>query len=501
MRRKILFLITLLVSVNLIVIAQSWTQKSGLPVTGLVHAVGFSISQNGKGYIGTGSDGITGSRKDFWEWDQATDSWTKKADFGGMQRSEAVGFSINTNAYIGTAAVSDIWEWIQASGPGVWTYKTAISVTRGGAVAFSIGTKGYIGTGAYLTDFWEWDQPTNVWTQKTDFAGAGRTGAVGFSIGSMGYIGTGFSSSGGNVYNNDLWEYDPAANTWKKKQDIPAAGRDYAVGFSIGTKGFIGTGADKDGKPLSDFWEYDSSADTWVKRPDYGGGAVRGAAGFSIGNKGYIGTGSHNPNKSNPVNDFWEYSPVACTLTITSFSDPSSICAGNTIDIYASGGTNYAWSTGETGNLITVSPTTTTTYGVTGTNTAGCMGTADITITVKDCGTTAISEMNSSSANVLVMPNPFSESAAVIITGLEGILSHESDSYRMKVYDVLGNEVRSVNFTGQQTTIERGSLADGVYFYRIQSPLSLLSPFGGAGGGRTGGEVGEATGKFIITKL
>ena len=39
-------------------------------------------------------------------------------------------------------------------------------VARIGAVGFSIGTKGYIGTGstALLTDFWEWDQLTNIWT-------------------------------------------------------------------------------------------------------------------------------------------------------------------------------------------------------------------------------------------------------------------------------------------------------------------------------------------------
>ena len=31
----------------------------------------------------------------------------------------------------------------------------------------------------------------NTWTQKADFGGTARCGAVGFSIGSKGYIGTG----------------------------------------------------------------------------------------------------------------------------------------------------------------------------------------------------------------------------------------------------------------------------------------------------------------------
>ena len=37
---------------------------------------------------------------------------------------------------------------------------------------------------------------TNTWTQKADFGGAGRYYATGFSIGSKGYIGTGYTSSG-----------------------------------------------------------------------------------------------------------------------------------------------------------------------------------------------------------------------------------------------------------------------------------------------------------------
>jgi len=53
------------------------------------------------------------------------------------------------------------------------------------AVGFSIGAKGYIGTGQdstnnYKQDFWEWNQPTNGWTQKLNFGGTGRSVAVVF---------------------------------------------------------------------------------------------------------------------------------------------------------------------------------------------------------------------------------------------------------------------------------------------------------------------------------
>ena len=92
----------------------------------------------------------------------------------------------------------------------------------------------------YTKDFWEYDPAANTWTQKADFGGTARYGAVGFSIGSKGYIGTGYDGS----YIKDFWEYDPAANTWTQKADFGGTARYGAVGFSIGSKGYIGTGYD-----------------------------------------------------------------------------------------------------------------------------------------------------------------------------------------------------------------------------------------------------------------
>ena len=59
---------------------------------------------------------------------------------------------------------------------------------------------------ALFKDFWEYDPATNAWTQKADFGGTARDGAVGFSIGSKGYIGTGYDGTGST---KDFWEYTP----------------------------------------------------------------------------------------------------------------------------------------------------------------------------------------------------------------------------------------------------------------------------------------------------
>ncbi len=141
---------------------------------------------------------------------------------------------------------------------------------------------------------------SNSWVQKANFGGTGRRYAVGFSIGNKGYIGTGEDGT----KKKDFWEYDPAGNTWTQKADFGGSGRTSAVGFSIGSKGYIGTGID--GTFQKDFWEYDPAGNSWTQKADFGGTARSGAVGFSIGSKGYIGTGGDNFPL---INDFWEYDP------------------------------------------------------------------------------------------------------------------------------------------------------------------------------------------------
>ncbi len=70
---------------------------------------------------------------------------------------------------------------------------------------------------------------------------------------------------------------------------------------------------------------------------------------------------------------------VGSSLVVT-VNSPT-ICAGSPAVLTASGGTTYLWNTGSTSNPLTVTPSTTTTYTVTGT-TAGCTGSAVSTVTV-----------------------------------------------------------------------------------------------------------------------
>ena len=70
----------------------------------------------------------------------------------------------------------------------------------------------------------------------------------------------------------------------------------------------------------------------------------------------------------------------APTVTI---SGPSSVCVGSTATFTAGGSaTSFTWSTAQTGSVIAVSPTVTSSYTVTGSDAGGCQNTAVKTITV-----------------------------------------------------------------------------------------------------------------------
>jgi hypothetical protein len=152
-----------------------------------------------------------------------------------------------------------------------------------------------------LTEFGFVFTAANKWVRRADFAGIARSQAVAFSIGDKGYIGTGNTSNG---YKKDFWEYSAVTNVWSQKADVGNEGRISAVGFTIGSKGYIGTGATSTAYK-KDFWEYNPITNSWVQKADFGGTARNEAVGFSIDAMGYIGTGYDN----NALSDFWQYNP------------------------------------------------------------------------------------------------------------------------------------------------------------------------------------------------
>ncbi|HEU5289448.1 MAG TPA: hypothetical protein VFU05_02320 [Cyclobacteriaceae bacterium] len=242
-------------------------------------------------------------------------SWGAKADcpFYG-----SFAFVIGTKAYV---KAGKLWEYDYTN--DAWTDKGNAPLSQAtGYFAFVIDGKAYLGVGDYASyytrEVWEYDPQLNKWTQKKDFPGTARGGVAGFAINGKGYFTGGDDSTPtpDNTPNGNLaevWEYNPTLDEWIQKKDFPGGGRNGAVSFVIGNKGYIGTGyyVSKtnglgSGNNLQDFWEYDPTTDTWVRKSDLPGESRSDATGFSIGNKGYIGTGFGISGYSG-LNDWWEY--------------------------------------------------------------------------------------------------------------------------------------------------------------------------------------------------
>src|ERR1041385_8312847 len=80
-----------------------WTPKADIPpstVAGRWGAICFSV--NDHVYVGGGYVGNFTYLDDLWEYDPVNDTWTQKTNLpGALNRTAAVSFVVNNNAYVG----------------------------------------------------------------------------------------------------------------------------------------------------------------------------------------------------------------------------------------------------------------------------------------------------------------------------------------------------------------------------------------------------------------
>ncbi len=145
-----------------------WVKKSYPSALGYFGS-GVAFSIGNKGYMGIGWIHQMGKNTPMlFEYDATTDQWTRKADFPGTLRSNAVFFSLpNGKAYVGLGTTLDY---------------------------------------QYLKDLWEYNPVTDSWRRLEDFPGTGRYSAVAFTVGDKAYIGAGYDGT----FKSDFWEFSPA---------------------------------------------------------------------------------------------------------------------------------------------------------------------------------------------------------------------------------------------------------------------------------------------------
>jgi hypothetical protein len=285
------------------------------------------------------------------------DYWTQKADYPGLGRRWALGFSIENFGYMGFGQGDTSWGaadlWKYDSDQNLWIAVGNLpSFGTAGGVVFTIKNIAYIALGetADLTGVhynpitWKYDPTTNAFTQMAAFPDSLRSFCTGLTINNKGYIFGGkcfsFDTTNTTTYFNQVWEFDPDQNVWSQKNDSPFQ-YNILIGFSLNNKGYIG-GDNKfwEYSPTNDswnqknnfhylygcpnllirgqlfigaggenkyFWQYLPEQDTFIAKADFAGHVRNWPMGFSIGNKGYLGIGDHPT--AGWLKDFWEYTP------------------------------------------------------------------------------------------------------------------------------------------------------------------------------------------------
>ena len=275
----------------------------------------FAFVIGAKGYLGGGSDFAFNvpdgcALSSFGEYDPALNSWTARARMGASPTMAAASFSIGDHGFVllggdQSGCAHDSWSYDPSNDS--WT-RIPFTGPYGLTTGFAVGNTGYQATGyqntASLSTMRAYDPTTNQVMGKAAFGGGARTLAVAFSIGGKGYLGTGNKPGVGRT--RDVWCYDPGTNTWSAIADFGGSARWNATAFTIGGKAYVGLGQDATGF-RSDIWRYDPSTNTWTQLPDFPGGAREKATGFAIGSKGFVFGGTVGTASTN---DLWAYDAI-----------------------------------------------------------------------------------------------------------------------------------------------------------------------------------------------
>lgn len=148
------------------------------------------------------------------------------------------------------------------------------------------------------------------------------------------------------------------------------------------------------------------------------------------------------------------------TLPVVSIiTSANTICAGANAVLTAGGGVTYLWNTVSTSSMITVSPTVTTTYSVTGTSAQGCSKTAVFTQSVSAC--TGIESLVSSGDAIRLYPNP-SNGLMTMEFGFEG-------EKIITITNAIGQVIRQLKTTNTLQTLDLSAEAKGIYLVKVES--------------------------------
>lgn len=139
-------------------------------------------------------------------------------------------------------------------------------------------------------------------------------------------------------------------------------------------------------------------------------------------------------------------------------------CVGQTVNIAANGASTYTWQPGGlNGFFVSVSPTVTTVYTVTGTDANGCYNSATYTQSVSTCA--GINEAGNKNTEIIISPNP---NAGSFIVSNKNI----KPGTQLEIYNSIGQSVFVKMLEKDEEKVET-KLSSGIYYVIIKENQAL----------------------------
>jgi len=148
-------------------------------------------------------------------------------------------------------------------------------------------------------------------------------------------------------------------------------------------------------------------------------------------------------------------------FSVIVISNKDSICVGDSARLTVTGASSYIWSTTQTNPSITVKPTVTTNYLVSGTKN-GCSISTNFNQKVGNC-TVGIKQITGAASQIILYPNP------VVNGSFTVLLSESTVNTTIYVINAIGQKVYETKSNGLETKIEMPNYQPGVYFVQIKN--------------------------------
>jgi N-acetylneuraminic acid mutarotase len=377
-------------------------------------------------------------------------TWVSKGDLtNGLSYSAC--FTLGDYGYlVGGSNDNDFtnstWEYDVSN--DVWTQVANLGVTsRFGGIGFSVNGKGFAGMGVdindnILTDLHEYNPFANTWSSKTNIP-QGRFAAAVMVEGNRVFVASGCNDIINLTVLKDVWEYNEANDTWSSRSPLPGSARYAASGFSCNGACYLFGGASADADTIfNELWLYNPSSDAWLQQNSLPSGPLGGTVGFNIGSFGFIGTGL---DLFFSYNEFWQYDCINDSwIPVASLpGDPrdGAFCFVINNKAYVGGGVDD--------NVDVLS---------------------DVYEYTPDSGVISVNEINYSDINISLSPNP-------AITNLKFKIesSIQLTNSTIRIYNLTGSLVQLIKLKSNETMINVESLHSGMYFYSISTEEKIIT--------------------------